>query len=309
MADCHNLFQSFNGNISVNKSKKEKLRDAKEKLRARIIKFFKDNHPDYKPKFFIQGSYKTKTMIRTKDDECDLDDGVWFENEVKVTGGTLQKWVRDAVDGHTATPAQHHKKCVRVIYKGDFHIDLPVLKKGDSDINPQLAVKGEDFTDDDPKAFVDWFYGKKTDQLVRICKYLKAWSDHKRNKMPGGLELTILAQRNYVSGNRDDISLHKTLEGIQSSVNFSFTCLMPTCPKEDLFADYDWTRKNNFLDALDGFVESAQQALEAPTQKKACRKWKLHLGNYFPCDEASDEVEEAKAFANPVRINKDARSA
>ena len=76
MANCNNLFKKFNGSISIDADKNSKMTNSKTKLRDRIRKWFKDNHPDYEPKFYIQGSYKMKTGIRTKDDICDLDDGV-----------------------------------------------------------------------------------------------------------------------------------------------------------------------------------------------------------------------------------------
>ena len=99
MANSHSLFQQFNSNISIGSSKKEKMKNSKDKLRERIRKYFKNNHPEYEPKFYIQGSYKMKTAIRTKDDICDLDDGVYFFREPNGTSTTLQAWVKNAVDG------------------------------------------------------------------------------------------------------------------------------------------------------------------------------------------------------------------
>lgn len=71
-----------------------------------------------KPSFYIQGSYKMGTTIRTKDDTCDLDDGVYFENNPEdVDCKTLQSWVKDAVDGITDSTATHKKNVITVDYK------------------------------------------------------------------------------------------------------------------------------------------------------------------------------------------------
>lgn len=82
MANCNKLFLDYNKNLTITKKKKDSLKDSKEVLRKRILKHFKENHPDYVPEFYIQGSYKMGTTIITKDDECDLDDGVYFRRKV-----------------------------------------------------------------------------------------------------------------------------------------------------------------------------------------------------------------------------------
>ena len=63
MANCNKLFLDFDKNLNISKKKKESLKNSKETLRSRIRKYFKDNHPEYKPEFYIQGSYKMVTPI------------------------------------------------------------------------------------------------------------------------------------------------------------------------------------------------------------------------------------------------------
>ena len=135
------------------------MKTSKKNLRERIKKYFKENHPKYIPTFFTQGSEKTKNMIRTKDDTCDYDDGVYFkENPDNVSGKTLQGWVRDAVEGTTDATPSHRKKCVTVDYKAKYNIDLPVFVfDKDKDVHPKLAVKDEEFKQDDPKEFITEF--------------------------------------------------------------------------------------------------------------------------------------------------------
>jgi hypothetical protein len=145
MSNCHNLFQTFNGNLSITTSKKEKLMTSRDNLRDMIRECISvRKHPEYKPKFRGQGSYSLGTMIRTKEDTCDLDNGVYFFPKPKETATTMQNWIWDAVENATSEKPQHRSKCVRVIYKGDYHIDLPVYYKesetNDSE-NPHLASK------------------------------------------------------------------------------------------------------------------------------------------------------------------------
>ncbi len=53
MANCHNLFGEFNTEISLTSNKKTKMTSSKDKLRERIRKYFKENHSEYIPKFYI----------------------------------------------------------------------------------------------------------------------------------------------------------------------------------------------------------------------------------------------------------------
>lgn len=306
MANLDNLFREFNAELCITATKKSKMISSKDHLRNKIKDHFKENHPGYTPKFYIQGSYKLKTSIRTKDDTCDLDDGIYFEsNPDNVTGTTLQKWVKEAVGGTTDATPIHKRKCIRVDYKAGYNIDLPVLVfDEENDEHPMLAVKNDDFQIDDPKEFVDYFQENKTDQMIRIIKYLKSWCDHKRNEMPCGLAMTVLALDNFQPNQRDDISLKYTLIEIEKSLKQRFKCQMPTTPYDDLFADYSETKKKNFLENLSAFIEDAQKAIDESNQLKASKLWRKHLGDRFPLgddkdDESSSNFTRVAATSRP----------
>jgi len=297
MANCNDLFRKFQDEISIPPEKKKRMMKSKNALRDRIKKYFKENHPEYDPKFYIQGSHKMKSGIRTKDDICDLDDGVYFMREPDVTATTLQQWVKNAVDGYTDSDPEHRKKCIRNIFTSDYEIDMPVYYKVDGK-EYQLAVKDNGFESSDPKALVDWFNFRKDKDgmLVNNVKDLKAWSDNKRNKMPSGLAMTILATNakgRIVYNVREDITLRDTLKEIKKSLAVRFECIVPVTPEDNLFADYSEARKNNFLSALDEFITDADEALKEPNQRKASKLWKKHLGERFPEGEDKDENHRA----------------
>lgn len=297
MANCNDLFQVFHADISIGKTKKERMMNSKNALRSRIRKWFKENHSDYEPKFYIQGSYKMKTGIRTKDDICDLDDGIYFFKDPDVTATTLQTWVWNAVNGYTSTAPEHRKKCIRSIFTSDYEIDQPVYYKVDGQ-NFHLAIKNTGFEDSDPKEMVDWFNQKKDKEgkLIRQVKYLKSWSDNKRNKMPNGLAMTILssnAKEMIVLNERDDITLRDILKEIKKALDRKFVCIVPAVPNDDLFSDYDETRKNNFITALGNFIDDAEKAIKEENQLTASKLWRKHLGDRFP--EGEDKKEESKS--------------
>lgn len=298
MANCDNLFKKFNseGYLQITGTKDKNLRRSRKNLRDTIRADFKANHPNYKPTFFTQGSYATGTAIRTKDDTCDMDDGVYFKsNPDDVTATTLQKWVKEAVNGITNATPQHRKKCITVDFTAGYNIDLPVfLFDEEVDSHPQLAVKNTGWQNDDPKEFSDELESQKDNegQLLRIIRYLKAWGDHKREKMPSGLAMTVLTMNHLQKNSRDDVALKYTLIEIEKelkSIN-GFKCIMPTTPEDDLFSDYDESKKNNFLNNLSEFIADAKKAVdEEKNQLKASKLWKKHLGNRFPDGEDSEE--------------------
>ncbi|MBX3165092.1 MAG: nucleotidyltransferase [Bacteroidetes bacterium] len=303
MANCNNLFIKFNGELSITSTKKAKLITSRDTLRDLIRKHFKENHPEYVPKFRGQGSYDLGTMIRTKEDTCDLDNGVYFFPKPKETGTTMQNWVWDAVENATNEKPQHRKKCVRVIYQGDYHIDLPVYYKEsekNNDENPHLAVKDDDWQKSDPKEFKDWFTENKDDkgQLIRIVKYLKAWCDNRTKKMPTGLAMTVLASNNIKYNDRDDICLRDTLKAIERILKFNWSCVMPTTPKDDLFENYSGD-KDYFFESLKDFIADTNKAIdEEKNQLKASRLWRKHLGSYFPEGEDADVDRKLESLQN-----------
>lgn len=294
MANCQSLFQTYNSNISLTQSKKNRLNISRDGLRNRIKVYFKEYHPEYKPKFYIQGSRKMGTVIRTKEDICDLDDGIYFFRNPDVSATVLQTWVKNAVDGYTDTNPEHRKKCIRNIFAGDYEIDMPVYYKIDGE-EYQLAIKNVGWETSDSKAVVDWFNGKKDSNgiLVKMVKYLKAWCDNKNSIMPNGLAMTILASnvkhRIVYNKDRDDLSLRDTLKEIKKNLDLKFECVLPVTPNDDLFGSYDEARKENFMTALNDFINDAEAAVKETNQLKSSQLWKKHLGSRFPNGEDKNE--------------------
>lgn len=300
MANCHSLFQTYNEKISLSSSKRKSLIKSKNALRDKIRTYFKEYHPDYKPQFYIQGSYKCKNALLYQDNTCDLDDGVYFLKKPEVAASTLQKWVYNSVKDHTSGGQQHKKKCIRVIYKNDYNIDIPVLYMTENDAHPFLAVKDGGWVKDDPKEFVDWYLSIKdaNGQFKRITKYLKDWCKNKPHKMPNGLCMTILVQSNIIRNERDDMALRDTLKNLLSSLTTpgGWSCIMPTFPKENLFGEYDEVLKRNFLNDLKTFIEDAEYSVKTKSVHEASKKSNRNLGNRFPIAPQTEEEKRIESL-------------
>ena len=306
MANCHDLFIAFGKQLEITETKLNAMMTSRSVLRERIKEYFKNNHPDYKPSFYIQGSYKMGTTIRTKDDDCDIDDGVYISPNPDVVCATLQDWVFNAVNGITDSTPVRKNKCIRVTYKAGYHIDLPVYYMDDIhnvDEAPHLAVRSSDFQESDPKGVVEWFKGMKKDnaQLVSIVKYLKAWGDKVREKMPSGLAMSILAANNQVKDTRNDVALLKTLKAIKASLDKDFKCEVPAAPYDDLFESYSEDKKSAIKNYLTNFIADAEKAILEPNQMKASGLWRKHLGERFPLGENKDD-ENLKKYSSAATL-------
>ena len=337
MANLNNTFIEFDRDIiKLSSAKKTELRISRNAVRSDIEKYFDDYRPNHIVNFKGQGSFVMNTTILPISGEYDVDDGVYIfgKKEDRPTPQTAHSWIYEAVKNRTGQETIDKNTCVRVQYAKQYHIDLPIYYKTessedestlDTDDIPVLAHKSKDWIQSDPFEFKKWFdvQAKGKPQLKRIVRYLKAWTDNKRDIndkliLPSGLVLTILACNNFVLNERDDLSLLETLKNIQTEIDdrsnysASYVCYRPTIDEnENLLTKYSSaTTKNNFLDALDSFIKSGSQAIEMKSKKDACAKWQKHLGDRFPCSNiVEDPAEIAKVFVYPDQIKSDNKSA
>lgn len=283
MSNTHAQFLKFEKNIRLTPSKKAKLISSRKALENRIIEHFKSKGLE-PPKFYIQGSYKMGTMALAKDGTYDVDLGVYFTKKPKENAITVQKWIVDAVTGHTDGGVEHRKKCVRVIYKGDYDIDLPVYYKEAQDRHPYLATK-DGWQLCDPKEMCDWYKREKAtknaEQLTRIVRYFKRWASMRSKKMPSGIAFTVWVTKHYKSNERDDIAFYETAKAIHDSIYWSANCPNPVTPHDDLNSKLDSTTRGNFKDTMDTLLKSAKEALEEKDIAKAAHIWAQQLGDKY----------------------------
>ncbi len=286
VANSHNQFLRFEQAISLSTYQKIKIRSSKNALQNKIRRYFKSYYIGFTPKFFIQGSYKMKTMIVKEDGTYDVDLGIYFLSNPFVTPLTLQTYVKDAVRNHTSGGVEHRNKCLRIIYLGEFNIDLPVYYKTLSDLNPYLATK-TNWEKSDPKELCDWYELQKikkdmNGQMTRLIKYFKKWSDRQRYKMPSGIAFTVWAAIHYKPNIRDDISFYETAKSIYESFFWQVKCINPVTPGDDFLAKLTNTQKSNFKIFFKSLIENAETALNQDDQLKAARVWKGQFGVKFP---------------------------
>lgn len=228
MGNVHNNFIQFELSISLTSAKRKKLIASRKALESRILEYFKANAKFLTPKFYIQGSFKMGTMVMDREGTYDVDLGVYFLEKPNVDLISLQKHIINAVKEHTTRGLEHRDKCIRVIYKGDFDIDIPVYYKTPKDKHPFLATK-TGWLESDPKSLCDWFESKKDKdgQLMRLVKYFKSWANHRSKKMPSGIAFTVWIANNFKPNARDDKAFFDTAKAIEADFGggFIYSCI------------------------------------------------------------------------------------
>lgn len=306
MADCNKLFRDFDKKIFLEKSKRESLLASVKNIREIIKRDFKSDGGNYKPRFRTQGSFEMDTIIiPINSGDYDIDEGVYFdvENEPAEKPSTFHNWIFDSVKNHTDKLPVDKNPCVRVIFSDGHHVDLTIYYQNKYESHPKLAHKTKGWIESDPIEFINWFESKmdSKNQLRRIVRYFKAWSDFKAGSMPSGLILTILAAQNIIFDDRDDISFLKTSIKINNWIDTFFVCQRPTTPLyEDLFSDYGATNKKYFKDSLNSLISIGNQSISEESLYQSCLKWQKIFGDRFSC--ASSKVsEDAKKIAKDLK--------
>lgn len=318
MADCNDLFKKFQEKITLISTKRDYLKQARDALRKRIIYYFVNDKEETPPEFWIQGSYKMLTIVNPLDGEYDIDDGIYLQNidsddkDNWPKPETVHDWIVKAVQGHTEEDPIDKRACVRVVYSGNYHVDLPIY--GVYQDETYLAEKGEKgWHLSDPKALIDWFteQTKVNGELIKkTVKYLKAWSDNKAKqkgiKLPNGLILTVLVVEGFEDMEEDDVTFGRTIRNISNKINDSFIVYNPIDKEEILSERLTDTQKEDFKLLISELLDSADKALGETSKKKACKIWREEFGDRFP---NCDDIEDKLFTSSPALLRDDSRSA
>lgn len=298
-SDCSEDFEEFSENLYLTLHKLQQLKTAKSAIQKKISEYFRDEAGTLTgrtsklvPKFFVQGSFNHGTLIRKQDDVCDVDLAVYFVGKPSLTPATIQQHIYNALILHTSIPVTIKHKCVRIKYANLFHIDLPVYYQ-DQNTGKLFFGSGDQWIESDPKQFNDWISScvSANEQLIRIIRYFKAWTDNIRSrqslKMPSGIALTVWVQKFYIKHTRDDLSFILTAHQLFNYLdNYMFVddweCDMPVAPNDNLIDGLNNDQRRNFKKKLVELMDKVSRILESKNQRYASRHWATVFGRWFP---------------------------
>lgn len=307
MSDCHNLFKEFGFKIELSSSRKENLKQAREAIREKVVDYFSNVLKEKKPDFFIQGSFKMGTVISPIDGEVDIDYGIYLNNLPEnindwPTPETAQNWVKKAVENHTNKPPKQKENCVRVMYRNNYHVDLPIygIYKGKTLIARRECKK---WPESNPKDFTKWFFTileSHGEQMRQVVKYLKAWKDFKTLKFPS-IAITILVANNFVGyQERNDISLYYTAQNLLNHLNKNRTVERPVYPYENVIEKLSESQIYKIINTFEDLIEDADFAIKENEIESASKKWEKHFGNRFPIVESSSSNINSGVYTSSI---------
>jgi hypothetical protein len=311
MADCNNEFSQFLDKIQLGKTKIENLRTSRDALRERIKTYYKEKNENM-PDFLGQGSFKAHTCINQKDEDYDIDDGVYLnhlpENKADwPKTETFHDEIMEAVKGHTDLPPKDKTACVRVQYKKEYHVDLAIY--GEFEGKVYLARKGNDqWEENSPKLFTEWILGKvksQGEQLRNLIKYIKKWAYYNGwIDSISGFFITILVG-NYFSqaAERDDLALYNTLVNITDYLRINRKIIRPVVPMKNMTESFSDADMDTMISRFEKFRDKAREAVLGAKKKEAQEAWRSLFGEDFP-KYVEDNQEDSHPNINITRENK-----
>lgn len=296
----HDCFIDFNSKITISDSKKESILKSRNAIRDVIRNYFKNELKLNQPKFRIQGSFSINTALQPiEENEVDIDDGLYLQyvdaddKTLWPTPKEIHKIIMQALENQTKDGCEDKSSCVRVIYRNDYHVDIPIYIMKDS--HALLAdKKTNEWQLSDSKDFRDWFFkNRQNEQTTRIVKYLKAWRDYKEIKM-ASIELTILAVIHHIKDDNDAVAVQKTVESIYTELNSSRCIMKPVAPKENLWEDK--TDIDTVLKKIKQLKDDLESAVTNSSEHRASLILREQFGDRFPLIEDADDSNSLRNY-------------
>ena len=236
--------------------------------------------------FINQGSYAMKTLIQ-QDEEYDIDVGVVFDKvaldsferkEPAYIKNHIGKKLKD--DRFLKTPSVL-KNCVRINYKENYHIDMPVFRKNGEILELASARSWEQ---SDPKSINKWFATEKSNKahLKKIVQLLKKWSKSRNEwSMPSGLIFSILASECYCNDERFDKSFYGTLSAINLRLQRNKNIQIPNTSIVITSNDQHLTKVKNLSEKLKSFFDGAFKLYGEEDKQRAIKIWKHFFSDRY----------------------------
>lgn len=267
-----------------------KYNELKQKRDAQIEKLKANLKVDSFPlpiEFINQGSYAMKTLIQ-QDDEYDIDVGVVFNKEdLEINSKQLPSSIKYYIgqklkDERFSKSPSVLKNCVRVNYKENYHIDMPVFRKNGTAL--ELATN-KGWESSNPQNINRWFQSEKASKphLKKIVQLLKKWSKSRSDwSMTSGLILSILASECYIDDDSIDRSFYKTLEKINIRLKKCRIVFVPNS-SVDITAEAKHKEKvKNLSEKLSGYFNGMFKEHNFSDKNRALKIWKMFFAdNYF----------------------------
>jgi hypothetical protein len=253
--------------------------------------------------------------VRPVDEEDEFDvDVVLLLSFRKDSGGlpdpveTL-KWMEARLrgNGNYADKTEIKKRCVRINYAGDFHLDVvPAESEGLSGTSMQIPDKQGRWIVTDPKGLIKWVNEKELEcggRFKHIVKYLKWWCKAvaSENASVSSSVLTVLVGNHVASGASDAEALVETMGSLSewlSSLSRKPAVTHPTIAT-DMAEQWKDSEFKAFRSSFANAAETAKAALDEVDKSKSVGLWQKLFGDQFPKLDDDDGDEGPGGYVPP----------
>lgn len=331
-------FSSYHGKISLGHGA-DSYKSAREKddsILRELKSAFKDaGYPVIDS--FLQGSMATRTAIKHKVEDFDIDRAVVIdyqqapENPVEV-----KKLVLKVLEKRGFKNAKIKKPCITADYASlNLHIDITVYRRRGDFYELAVGKFGSDennreWSASDPKGLIDYINNssvylgssqEKLSQFKRSVRYMKRWRDHQFSdstaKKVYSIGLTTMLKNEFQPGFNADgkqsdlIALRATVSQILDTGKYflaigggryKVTVPLPVTPYLDIFdgaAIDTGTQLYNKLCSLRGSLENTEKEASL---KKQCENIQKIFGDDFDVPEKEQNNKPAKSLYTSAGI-------
>ena len=309
--ECIRNFQAFLENISLKSTREDRIGQCWSALKefARNDRTNDEDTPgigDKLREIFVQGSYAMGTSIRPVDAKDEFDVDTVLVLTLKKDKGSLPdstetlRWVAERLrtNANYAKSLEVKKRCVRINYAGEFHLDVVPSESEGAPVGSLLIPdKGGRWIPTDPKGLIAWVADKEKEsgqRFQRMVKYLKWWS---RDVAPQSAHvastvLTVMLGNHVSVGSSDAEALVETMGSLNDWLSLCQAKPDIQHPTVSINVAERWKESEfqSFKTALEEATNTAQDALNAPDKDESVELWQKVFGDQFPrLDDGGDD--------------------
>ena len=310
MFDCNDDILAYHDNkTTLPQSERTAMRERRDANRERLKSRLKEKGKPLPHEFIKQGSYAMRTMVQDKDNDYDIDDGVYFtqtslqdKNGKDMPPKDARKMVCDSVqDDRFKRQPEVRTSCVRIYYNEGYHVDMPVYRIRDADGEYELATgdswivsRAADvetwFNDVNEQSSPDDENGGQFRRVTRMTKkFARSRAEWKSDIAPGFTITKLTAEKYIPDVDREDVALRETMQAIYDRLFVNLEVDHPVTPNTKITKgpnDPGTTfLRSKLADALE---ELAVLDDPACTRKKALAAWdKVFNTGFFSQRDAS----------------------
>lgn len=316
---CIAQFSKFDSRIKLDRGRQERIQSALRGFKefcSRDLELARalDGEP------FLQGSVPTATAVKPLgNDEYDVDVIYPFRLGAltyRQPASVLDWFARRVGESPTYRGILTRKsRCVRVNYKGDFHMDI-IPSTRDVPANQPLAVPTRDLTGwltNDPLGFAQWFAIKDRSSglpdtegngaLVRSVRMMKRWRDQffGTDPRPSSILLATILGQHEASQKGYNPPLAESLYPkyacdpayLYDLLRITHACIQradanpfhhPTIRGEDLRRNWDAAFTQLFMNRLSACIEHLRRGIYEQSEPAAARHFQEAFGGTFPLE-------------------------